>query len=131
MPIIVDIIEDDDAVRDSTCALLEAYGYAPRGYASAVSYLEQAADAPGNCLIVDLHMPEMTGLELLETLRSHNIRVPALMVTGRHDPSLDPRIARVGVFKLLHKPIQGEQLFDCIEQACLKTATPENYRNGF
>ena len=118
MPLIVDIVEDDDAVRDSLCALLEAYGHTARGYNSAALYLRQAAAAPGNCLIVDLHMPEMTGLELLETLRSQDIGVPALIMTGRPDPSLEPRIARAGVVKLLHKPIQDEQLFGSIEQAC-------------
>jgi two-component system response regulator FixJ len=122
LSLIVDIVEDDDAVRDSMCALLDAYGYAPRGYASPVVYLKSAAGAPGNCLIVDLHMPEMTGLELLETLRSQDVRIPALMMTGRHDPSLEPRIAQAGVVKLLHKPIQDEQLFSWIEQACVNAA---------
>jgi two-component system response regulator FixJ len=117
LPLIIDIVEDDDAVRDSMCALLEAYGYAARGYASAALFLQRAA-VPGDCVIVDLHMPEMTGLELLETLRSQDVRVPALMMTGRHDPSLEPRIERAGVVKLLHKPIQDEQLFGSIEQAC-------------
>jgi two-component system, LuxR family, response regulator FixJ len=120
LPLIVDIVEDDDAVRDSLCALLEAYGHTARGYASAALYLDRAA-APGHCLIVDLHMPEMTGLELLETLRSQDVRVPALIMTGRHDPSLEPRIARAGVVKLLHKPVQDEQLFGSIEQACAGT----------
>jgi FixJ family two-component response regulator len=114
----VDIVEDDDAVRDSMCALLEAYGYIARGYASAAPFLQHGAAAPGHCLIVDLHMPEMTGLELLESLRSRGVRVPALMITGRHDPSLEPRIERVGVVKLLHKPVQEDQLFSWIEQAC-------------
>ena len=63
-------------------------------------------------------MPEMTGLELLETLRSQDVRVPALIMTGRPDPSLEPRMARAGVVKLLHKPVQDEQLFGSIEQAC-------------
>jgi two-component system response regulator FixJ len=119
LSLIVDIVEDDDAVRDSICALLEAYGHTARGYASAALYLNRAATAPGNCLIVDLHMPEMTGLELVETLRSQDVRVPALIMTARHDPSLDPRIGRAGVAKLLHKPIQDEQLFGSIEQACV------------
>jgi len=122
LPLIVDIVDDDDAVRDSMCALLEAYGYVARGYASAVSYLQRAA-APGNCLLVDLHMPEMTGLELLETLHSKGARVPALMMTGRHDPSLEPHMVRAGVVKLLQKPIQDKQLFGWIEQACLNNTS--------
>lgn len=123
MPLIVDIVEDDDAVRDSICALLEAYGYTANGYASAAHYLLRPP-ASSNCLIVDLHMPEMTGLELLEYLRSHGDHVPALIVTARHDASLDPRIAQAGVVKLLHKPVEDEQLFGWIEQACRKKTQP-------
>ena len=121
MPLIVDIVEDDDAVRDSLCALLEAYGYTARGYASAALFLRRAT-VDGDCLIVDLHMPEMTGLELLETLRSQDVRVPALILTGRPDPSLEPRIARADVVKLLHKPVQEEHLFGWIERACANGA---------
>ena len=72
-------------------------------------------------------MPEMTGLELLETLRSQDVRIPALMMTGRHDPSLEPRIAQAGVVKLLHKPIQDEQLFSWINKPA---ATPRRRRQG-
>ena len=124
MPLIVDIVEDDDAVRDSMCDLLEAYGYVARGYPSAAQFLQRAC-TPGNCLIVDLHMPEMTGLELLETLRAQDVRVPALIVTGRPDPSLGPRIERAEVVKLLQKPVEVDQLCGWIERACLKDATPQ------
>ena len=122
VPLIVDIVEDDDAVRNSMCELLEAYGYVARGYPSAVHFLKRT-DAPGNCLIVDLHMPEMTGLELLETLRAHDVHVPALILTGRPDPSLQPRIERADVVKLLHKPVDVDQLCGWIERACLGHAT--------
>jgi len=122
VPLIVDIVEDDDAVRDSMCELLEAYGYVARGYPSAAHFLKRA-DAPGNCLIVDLHMPEMTGLELLETLRAQDVRVPALIVTARPDSSLQPRIERAQVVKLLQKPVEVDQLCGWIERACLNHAT--------
>ena len=111
----VDIIDDDDAVRDSTRALLESYGYEVRDYASAEKFL-QAANTRHDCLLVDQHMPGMTGLDLLEHLRAHGDRTPALMMTGRSDPTLEPRAARIGV-KLLHKPIPEDQLVLWIEQA--------------
>lgn len=109
----VDIIDDDDAVRDSTRALLESYGYEVRDHASAEHFLKNAGHKP-DCLVVDQHMPGMTGLDLLEHLRARGDQTPALMMTGRSDPTLEPRAARIGV-KLLHKPVPEDQLVQWIE----------------
>ena len=111
----VDIIDDDDAVRDSTRALLESYGYVVRDYSSAEEFLQEKKPKP-DCLLVDQHMPGMTGLDLLEHLRAKGDNTPALMMTGRTDPTLEPRAARIGV-KLLHKPVSEDQLVLWIEQA--------------
>ena len=111
----VDIIDDDDAVRDSTRALLESYGYEVRDHASAEQFLTVAGRRP-DCLVVDQHMPGMTGLDLLELLRARGDQTPALMMTGRSDPTLEPRAALIGV-KLLHKPVPEEQLVQWIEAA--------------
>jgi two-component system, LuxR family, response regulator FixJ len=111
----IDIIDDDDAVRDSTRALLESYGYTVRDHPSAETFLRDAG-AHADCILVDQHMPGMTGLDLLEYLRSHGDQTPALMLTGRSDATLEPRAARIGV-KLLHKPIQEELLVRWIQEA--------------
>jgi FixJ family two-component response regulator len=111
----VDIIDDDDAVRDSTRVLLESYGYEVRDHASAEQFLQNAPRAR-DCLLVDQHMPGMTGLDLLEHLRAKGDRTPALMMTGRNDPWLGPRAARIGVM-LLNKPVPEDQLLSWIERA--------------
>jgi FixJ family two-component response regulator len=111
----IDIIDDDDAVRDSTRALLESYGYEVRDHASAELFLRDNESKP-DCLLVDQHMPGMTGLDLLEHLRSRGDQTPALMMTGRSDPSLEPRASRIGV-KLLHKPVPEDQIVHWIEQS--------------
>ncbi|MBU6297886.1 MAG: response regulator [Alphaproteobacteria bacterium] len=121
MDLTIDLVDDDDAVRDSLRALLESYGYAVRDYASAESYLRCSNDRPGDCVIVDHHMPEMTGLELLEDLRAHGDDIPAIILTGRYDPSLEQRVAQVKVVALLHKPVNDEHLVNCIKRACAST----------
>jgi len=122
--LIVDIVEDDDAVRDSLRSLLEAYGYTVREYPCAAPYLESHVPTPSDCLIVDHHMPGMTGLELVETLRARNVQIPIVMVTGRDDPQLGKRIARAGIAKLFHKPIDDGHLVQWIEETCKASHAP-------
>lgn len=117
----VDIVEDDDAVRDSVAALLESYGYVVNQYPSAVHYL-RSTEARGACLVVDQHMPNMTGLELLETLRSLGDNVPAIMLTGRSDPQMEPRMVRAKVSRLLHKPVDDTELVRAIEDVRTRAA---------
>jgi two-component system, LuxR family, response regulator FixJ len=114
----VDIVEDDDAVRDSLRALLESYGYTVHEYPSAEPYLKSDAPTPSDVLIVDHHMPGMTGLELVETLRARDVRIPTILVTGRDDPQLGKRMERAGIAKLLHKPVDDVQLVRWIEETC-------------
>lgn len=118
MSSLIHIIDDDEAVRDSTHQLLESYGYDVRAHASAEDFLSCAADK-ADCLLVDHHMPGMTGLALLEHLREKGDRTPALMMTARNDPALLPRVERVGV-KLLHKPFKPDELVRWIERARAK-----------
>lgn len=112
---IIHIIDDDDAVRDSTRALLESYGYEAREHASAEAFLSHSKENAA-CLLVDHHMPGMTGVELLEHLRAQGDRTPALVLTGRSDPAIAARAARLGV-KLLQKPLGHDQLLEWIKLA--------------
>lgn len=109
------IIDDDDAVRDSMHVLLDSYGYDVRQYASAEEFLQQATGKAG-CLLVDHHMPGMTGLDLLEHLRAKGDQTPALIVTGRRDSLIISRANFLGV-KVLQKPVTDEDLVHQIEEA--------------
>jgi FixJ family two-component response regulator len=113
---IVCIVDDDEAVRDSLCLLLDSYGMTTRSYATPAQFLKDAA-SPADCLILDLHMPEMTGIELAETLRARNIVTPIIIVTGRNDPNLAPRMHRAGIAAVLTKPVGEEDLVACINDA--------------
>jgi len=104
---IVAIVDDDHAVLDSLKFLLEVIGYQVATYASAEAFLDRGkADGAGApaCLIVDQHMPGMTGLDLAERLRDHGAAIPILLITGSPSPAIVSRAAQLGVVNVLEKP---------------------------
>jgi FixJ family two-component response regulator len=108
------LIEDDDATRDSLRLLLECEGLSVREFASCKDFLaaERAAD-PG-CLILDIRMPGMTGLDLLEQVRARGATVPAILMTGSPSSSISRRAAAAGALALLEKPFQGSDLVELV-----------------
>ena len=98
------LVEDDEAVRESLLLALRRRGYKITGFASPALFLGEADMSNCDCIIVDLHLPVMNGLELLELLRKRAITIPALMITGRMDQALEARIERAGVAAVLSKP---------------------------
>ena len=116
-PSIVHVVDDDEAVRDSMRALLESYGIEVCAYASAREFLAESAAHPRGCVLLDLHMPGMTGLELLETLQAQGLRVPVIAITGRSDSVLKERAARAGAVTLLDKPVSDEMLMNSLARA--------------
>jgi two-component system, LuxR family, response regulator FixJ len=111
----LDIIDDDEAVRESTKALLESHGYDVRSHPSAEHFLE-AGGPKADCLLVDYHMPGMTGLDLIEHLRAQGDNTPAVILTARGDAALSARLARIGI-AVLHKPVAESVLVGWIAQA--------------
>lgn len=111
------IVDDDDAVRDSLRLLLESYGITVKDFGCAGDLLKCDAARNCRCLLLDLHMPVMSGLSLLETLRADNIEVPAVMITGQVTPELAARIREMGLSEILPKPIGEADLLRSIESA--------------
>ena len=113
---IIALIDDDDAVRESMRLLLEAFGYTIRDHSSAESFLASNLDTV-DCLLVDQHMPAMTGVELLEHLHRNHASIPSLVVTGRPDQSVAARLSRIGI-RMVSKPVPEEVLIAFIEEVC-------------
>src|SRR5215469_9921399 len=84
---LVAVVDDDDAVRDSLRFLLEIAGFAVASYGSAAEFLREAPIADLSCLVVDQHMPDQTGLQLVSRLRGQGVDLPVALITG--SPSAD------------------------------------------
>ena len=110
------IVDDDEAVRDSIRMLLESSGFVARDFASADLFLDTDTDDMG-CLLLDLHMPGVSGLELLRLLRSRGMRRPVIVVSGRRDTVQDAEVWAAGASALLSKPFDDQQLLDLVSQA--------------
>jgi len=108
---IICIVDDDAAVRDSLSLLLESGGFATRSFESADAFLKAGAQDMA-CIILDLHMPGTSGLELLGLLRARGLSLPVLVVSGRRDPLLDAEVQAAGATDLLSKPFDDEVLLN-------------------
>lgn len=115
---LVAVVDDDDAVRDSLRFLLEIAGHSVAAYGSAAQFLDEAPMEELVCLVVDQHMPEQTGLQLVSQLRARGVTLPVALITG--SPSADLiRLAReLGVAQVMEKPLDDDLLLDFIEHAC-------------
>jgi two-component system response regulator FixJ len=110
----VAIIDDDLAVRDSLKFLLEVTDHKVIIYASAAEFLANRT-AQLTCVIIDQHMPKMTGLELASRMRAEGIRIPVLLMTGALSPEIIARAAEIGIEKVLDKPPIEDDLLDFVD----------------
>lgn len=117
------VIDDDRAVRESTVALLETAGYAVKPFGSADDFLRHPDSKNANCLLCDLNMPGLNGLEMLELLRSRGTMTPAVVLTA-DGGRLSARMTRAGVLTVLRKPVSEEHLLQWIETALRPRETP-------
>jgi two-component system, LuxR family, response regulator FixJ len=114
---IVHVIDDDEAVRDSLAFLLETADLAVRTYESAVQFLDQLADAEAGCIITDVRMPEMTGLELIRELNRRGAALPVIVITGHGDVPLAVEAMRGGVVDFIEKPFSDEVILAALHAA--------------
>jgi two-component system, LuxR family, response regulator FixJ len=113
--LVVWIVDDAVSVRKSIGAVLETADITVRDYGSAGEFLADFAPVEPSCLIVDHHMPDMTGLELLIQLRKDGVTVPVIVITGKGDPVLKEQALKAGAVTMLHKPVDGDELIILIE----------------
>jgi two-component system response regulator FixJ len=111
------VIDDHDSVRHSLRALFETDGLLVADYATAETYLADESSHRGDCLVVDVNMPGMSGLDLQEELARRNVHLPLIVVTGNADIKLAVRAMKAGALDFLEKPFDDEVLLAIIRRA--------------
>ena len=108
------VVDDDDAVRDSICLLLDANGIRCRGFSSGEALLDAAAASPPSCIILDLHMPGVSGFALLQRFAETADAPPIIVLSGALDRDTRIRASEFGAFALLEKPVSATALLSAI-----------------
>ena len=113
----VHVIDDDEAVRQSLAFLLGAAGIEVRTYESAVAFLKAAPAAEVGCVVTDVRMPEVSGIELLRRLKELGLEVPVILITGHGDVPLAVEAMKIGAADFLEKPFDDEVLLTSVRSA--------------
>lgn len=123
------IVDDDDAIRDSLKLLLEAAGL-PRivVHESGRDFLNNAKPGPGDCLVVDVRMPEIDGLELQQALIERGIDIPVIVMTGHGDIPMAVRALKAGASDFIEKPFADDVILDAVRRAFAK-ATRDRHQS--
>jgi two-component system, LuxR family, response regulator FixJ len=111
------VVDDDDAVRDSLGMLLESVGLRCRSYPSAAEFLLAYKPDHAGCLVLDIRMPGMSGIELQERLNEIGAILPVIFITGHGDVPLAVKAMRAGAVDFLQKPYNEQELLDRIHRA--------------
>ncbi len=114
---IVHVVDDEAPIRESLALLLRSVGLASRTYASAVEVLDAWQPAQGACLVVDVRMPGMSGLELQEALGERKAALPTIIITGHGDVSMAVRAMKAGASDFIEKPFNDQVLLDAVHRA--------------
>jgi two-component system, LuxR family, response regulator FixJ len=113
----VHIVDDDEAVRDSLAALVETAGYSAKTYASALELLNSPEGLATECIVADVRMPDMNGLELQQELKRRGVLVPFIVITGHADVNLAVQAMKAGAADFLEKPFDSEKFLFSLREA--------------
>jgi two-component system response regulator FixJ len=115
--VIVHVIDDDEAVRDSLAFLLRSAKIQVRTHESAAMFLDTPLELTSGCVITDVRMPGIDGIELLRRLRQQDLQVPVIVMTGHGDVPLAVEAMKIGAADFLEKPFDDDALLDAVRSA--------------
>ena len=120
------IVDDDEAILDSLRMILEASGFAVRTYSSGTALFNSRSPPPGDCLLLDLNMPDLNGLEVQRRLKQGSHDLPVIMITAKGDIRAAVKAMQLGAVDFIEKPLSSETVLRSIERALpsAKEASP-------
>ena len=113
----VAVVDDDRSVGIALCRLLRAAGIEARAFESAMLFLESLPTQMPDCLVLDVQMPGMNGLELQQRLKDVAATLPVIMITGRDEASINAICMAMGASTYLRKPLNDDDLLDAVDRA--------------
>ena len=114
---LVAIVDDDHSMRNAVGGLLKAVGFSSQAYASAEEFLQSGQQHQTSCLITDIRMPGISGLELQARLNAEHCRIPTIFITAHGDAQMRMRALRAGAVEFLSKPFDDEALLETVRAA--------------
>ena len=123
---LVAVVDDDSSLRNATQNLLEAAGFSTVAFGSADGFLKSPRRNDVSCLVTDMRMPGMTGLELFKRLVASDNAIPTVLITAYPDEAVRSTAREAGIRCYLSKPFSPEQLCDCVRSAIARNATPKS-----
>jgi len=111
------VIDDDESIREALKSLIRSVGLSVETFASAQDFLQSSRPDVPSCLILDVRMPGLSGLDLQRDLAETNIQIPIIFITGHGDIPMSVRAMKAGAVEFLTKPFRDQDLLDAIQQA--------------
>jgi two-component system, LuxR family, response regulator FixJ len=119
---IIYVVDDDDAVRQSLEFLLKTAGHTVRSFETAKAFLEILPEIRSGCIITDVRMPEISGIDLLRKVKERGSDIPVIVITGHGDISLAVEAMKLGAVDFLEKPFDDDQLIDALKATLSRDA---------
>jgi FixJ family two-component response regulator len=113
----VAIVDDEEPIRKALKRLLRSANLEAESFASGAAFLDSLAERRPDCLILDLHMPGMTGLHVLQRLRQSGVQLPTIIITAYDEPETRNHCLAAGAAAFLRKPLEGRILLDAVASA--------------
>lgn len=124
------IVDDDEAVRDSLGALVESAGFSTESFESGIAFLKQIAPGQTGCVLLDVQMPDLGGLEIQARLAASHAGLRVIIVTGHGDVPLAVKAMKAGAFDFIEKPFDDESLIDCVRRALAEVERSADRNRG-
>ncbi|UNU45263.1 DNA-binding response regulator [Sphingopyxis sp. YF1] len=122
---LVHIVDDEDAIRRSASFMLKTSGYVVETWPSGAAFLKEIGHVPEGCVLLDVRMPEMDGLEVQQALLDRGVMMPVIVLTGHADVSIAVRAMKAGAVDFLEKPFEKAVLIAAIETAFARIASAD------